>query len=123
MKHLTAIASTAFQLLYVVALVDAIASIIEIFQDPYIISSGDPRMMAGAISAVLVGLGIGAILGLPGILLAWIVLRNKDQRPSWFVSLSSCFAWAWILFIPVGTVFGILMLLWRRPKRAKDSAT
>lgn len=123
MKNLTAIASTAFQLLYVVALVDAIASIIEIFRDPYIISSGDPRMMAGAISAVLVGLGIGAILGLPGILLAWIVLRNKDERPSWFVSLSTFFAWAWILFIPAGTVFGILMLLWRRPKRVKDSAT
>lgn len=80
-------------------------------------------MMAGALSTVLVRLGIGAILGLPGILLAWIVLRNKDQRPSWFVSASTFFAWAWILFIPVGTVFGILMLLWRRPKTVNESAT
>ena len=76
--------------------------------------AGDPKVMAGGISAMIIDFAIGAAVGLVGVFIAWIVLRNKKDRPSWFLPVSTFFAWTWIIFIPIGTVVGFSMLKWRK---------
>ena len=83
--------------------------------------AGDPKLMAGAISMIFTDLLIGAVIGLAGVLMAWLVLRNRENRPSWFLPVSTFFAWMWMIFIPIGTVIGVLMLKWRRPEEEAES--
>ena len=122
LKSLTAAASTVIQLIYLLSLLGAITSSIELIQNDSLWSSGDPKMMAGAISAILMYLIIGAVIGFVGVFLAWLVLRDKKSRPSWFLPVSTFFAWTWMVFIPIGTVIGVFMLRWRRPILVEESA-
>ena len=122
MKSLTAAVSTAIQLIYVLTLLGVITSVIKMFQAVMLNGSGDPKMMAGAISTTIMDLLVGAVIGFVGVFLAWLVLRNKKDRPSWFLPVSTFFAWTWIIFVPIGTVIGIFMLRWRRPELAEESA-
>ncbi len=116
MKSLAAAASTAIQLIYVLSLLGFITSMIIVFQVESLYGSGDPKMMAGAISSAVMDFLIGAVIGLVGVFLARLVLRDKKECPTWFLPVSTFFAWAWIIFVPIGTVIGILMLRWRRPE-------
>ena len=122
MKSLTAAASTVIQLIYVLALLGAITSTIKMSQVESLYGAGDPKMMAGAISTIIMELLIGAVIGLVGVFMAWLVLRNKEDRPSWFLPVSTFFAWTWMVFIPIGTVIGVLMLRWRKPENEVVSA-
>ena len=121
-KSVLAVASTAIQLIYVLSLLGAILSAVKLFQSESVISAGDPKLMAGAISTIILDFLIGAVIGFVGVLMAWLVLREKEDRPSWFLPVSTYFAWAWIVFIPIGTVIGILMLRWGRTERTTDTA-
>ena len=123
MKSFTAAASTVIQLIYLLSLLGATASTIELIQNDSLWSSGDPKMMAGAISSILMYLIIGAVIGFVGVFLAWLVLRDKKSRPSWFLPVSTFFAWTWMVFVPIGTVIGVFMLRWRRPILVEESAT
>ncbi len=114
MKHLIAIISAVLQLIYVATLLESISTAIKLFQIESLYGPMDPRMMAGGLSEILVGLAVGVMIGLAGVVLAWRVLRDAEHRPKWFVGASAFFAWAWMVFIPIGTVVGILMLRWRR---------
>ena len=82
--------------------------------------SGDPKMLAGAISSVLVTLLIATVVGLLGVLIARPILRQKGDRPQWFLRVSTLLAWAWLVFIPVGTVIGLLMLRWCKAEPIGD---
>ena len=121
MKSLIAAASTVVQLIYVLALLEAITSAIKLVQIEVLYESSDPKMMAGAISMVIMDLLIGAVIGLFGVFLAWVVLRNKKEQPSWFIPVITFLAWMWIIFIPIGTVIGILMLRGRKPESSKEN--
>jgi len=122
LKSLTAAVSTAIQLTYVWSLLGFIMSLIKLFQIESLNNSGDPKMMAGAISTIIMNLLIGAVIGFVGVLLAWLILRNKKERPSWFLPVSTFLAWTWMIFVPVGTVIGIFMLRWRRPESVENTA-
>ena len=122
LTSLTAAASTAIQLIYVPSLLGAITSVTKLFQTESLYGSGDPKMMAGAISSIIMDLLVGAVIGLVGVFFAWLVLRNKTECPSWFLPVSTFFAWTWMVFILVGTVIGVLMLRWRRPQPIEESA-
>ena len=122
LKSLTAAVSTAIQLIYVLSLLDVITSLIKLFQVESLYDFGDPKMMAGAISTIIMDLLVGAVIGFVGVFLAWLVLRNKKERPSWFLLVSTFFAWTWMIFVPIGTVIGIFMLRWRRPEAAESTA-
>ena len=115
------IVSSIFQLVYVVRMFQAFYMIILIFRDTSLAKTGDPKILAGVISQALMLWVLGAIVGLFGAALGWYVLRDKESRPEWFVSASRSFAFAWMLFIPIGTVVGFFMLRWRDVSRqAKD---
>jgi magnesium-transporting ATPase (P-type) len=106
--------SAALQLVYVANLFKGLYSLILIVRDTSFASGGDPKMLAGAISQALMVVIIGAVIGLVGAALAWYVLRRKESRPNWFVSASRTFAFAWMVFVPIGTIVGFLMLRWRK---------
>jgi len=120
LKSFIAAISAALQLVYVLALLGAITLIAKYSQVMSLYGSGDPKMMAGYLSTVIIDLGLGAIVGFLGVFLAWRVLRNKQERPSWFLPVSTFFAWAWMIFFPVGTVIGLMMRRWRRPVSADE---
>ncbi len=123
LKSLTAAASTAIQLIYVLTSLSVTTSVVELVRNEALWSSGDPKMMAGAISSSNMDLIIGAVIGLVGVILAWLVLRKKNERPPWFLPISTFFAWTWIVFVPICTVIGVLMLRWCRPDLVEESAT
>jgi len=117
------VASAALQLVYVANLFKGLYSIILLVRDTSFATGGDPKMLAGAISQVLMVINIGAVIGLVGVVLAWYVLRDKESRPDWFVSVSKSFAFTWMVFIPIGTVVGFFMLRWRKTDRASQEVT
>ena len=123
MKSLIAAASTAFQMIYVWSLLGFGASMFNMFQVGSLYDSGDPKLVSGAVSVIIMDLLIGVVAGFGGVLLAWLVLRQKSDRPSWFLPVSTFFAWAWIVFVPIGTVIGFFMLRWRRPESVGENAT
>lgn len=120
MKSLAAGLSTIIQLIYVLALLEAITVTVKTIQIVSLHGGGDPKAMAGAVSQNIINLGFGTLIGLAGVFIAWRVLRNRDDRPGWFLPVSTFFAWAWMVFVPVGTVIGVLMLRWRRSKPDAD---
>jgi hypothetical protein len=75
--------------------------------------SGDPKLMAGFISSLVLRQILGASIGLVGVLVAWIAIRRSDPPPSWFLSASGLFGFAWVFFFPIGTVVAAYMLEWR----------
>lgn len=117
------VVSTALQLVYVANLFEGLYSLILIFRDTSFASGGDPKMLAGEISQALMIIVIGAVVGLVGAALAWYVLRDKKSRPDWFVSASRSFAFAWLVFIPIGTIVGFFMFRWRKTGRELQEVT
>ncbi len=123
MTSVASVVSAALQLVFVTNLFKGLYSIILLVRDTSFAAGGDPKMLAGAISQALMVIIIGAAIGLFGVALAWYVLRDKESRPDWFVSVSRSFAFVWMVFIPIGTVVGFLMLRWRKTDRASQEVT
>lgn len=115
--------SLVLQLFYVLALLEAMTTTVKLIQIVSLYGKGDPKMMAGGISVMLVDLFAGAAIGLVGVAIAWWVLRDRKSRPLWFVTTSKVLAWAWIPFIPVGTVIGVLMLRWCKPEARPEGSS
>lgn len=113
MKKVAAGISAVLQLIYVVGLFRCLYWLFFIYRED-IYTIGDPKIMAGMISQALMIVILSAVIGLIGVVLAWYVLRDKQNRPAWFVSVSRSFAFAWLVFIPIGTIVGILIFRWRR---------
>jgi len=79
------------------------------------ISTGDPKVMAGHISLGIVTSIIQIIPALIGLFLnIWLIRRNSDFKL--FNNFSKSLAYIWILFIPIGTFFGVKQL-----KRLKNT--
>lgn len=114
MKSLAPIASTLLQSVYVYGLLELVVTILRFEHIQALYSAGDPKLMAGFISSTILELGITVLIGLVGVGLAWASIRKFDECPPWFLSITKFFGWAWIIFIPVGTVIGVWMLRWQK---------
>ena len=112
MKSLAFIGSSIFQSVYVVSLASNVVTLLRTDLDS-LYDSGDPKLMAGFISSLVLRQVIGASIGLVGVLVAWIAIRRFSPPPSWFVSASGLFGLAWVIFFPIGTVVAAYMLQWR----------
>ena len=122
MKSFIAAASIATQSFYVLTLAGVVTAASKFFQVDSLWESGDPKLMAGVISQLIIELFVGAAIGLVGVFLAWSVLRSKVTCPPWFLPVSTLFAWAWVVFIPIGTLIGVLMLRWCRPDEVEQTS-
>ena len=120
LKSLTAAISTVLQLIYVLTLINAVTYVIWGLHIQSLYEAGDPKVLAGALSSILVTLLLAAIVGFVGVILARPVLREKGSCPQWFLKTTTILAWAWMVFIPVGTAIGLLLLRWRKTEPANE---
>jgi hypothetical protein len=102
-------------LLYGLMVFHALSSLVDILFIDKLYESGDPRLLAGALSKVLMDLFAGLLFGLLGTGPTLFVLKNRNERPEWFVDFSKYFAWALVVFIPIGTILGVLIFRFLRP--------
>ena len=112
MKNVVAVIGTLLQMVYVFNLVDCVVSLARAPQLVERYAGEDPAMLSGLVSKALLGLAIGAAIGLVGVAIARPILRNLNDRPAWFVTVNRFFAWTWMVFVPIGTVIGIRILGW-----------
>ena len=114
MRIAASIISTFLQLLYVAGLFDLFYTLIVVLGGIAAGEFSDPKLAAGEISQATMTLIFLAIFGLVGAALAWYALRDKEKCPAWFISVSKLFAFAWLVFVPVGTIVGFFMFRWRK---------
>ena len=62
-------------------------------------------------------LGIGAIIGLVGLILLCVTLLRSRYRAGWFFWFLVLYGSLLILIIPVGTVFGLLLVVYCLTRR------
>jgi hypothetical protein len=111
-----------FQFVYVLGLVSLVHTAILVFGPDGLYASGDPRLVAGMLSQSLITFGIATIIGFLGIFCAWYTLKINGVRPAWFTALNKVFAWAWAVFIPIGTVIAFVLLKWNKTDRNAHAA-
>lgn len=76
--------------------------------------------MAGGISSALVSSVLGCLASLPGYIVTLYVLVKMSYRAKWFFVFNVSAATFWLLFVPIGTILGIvyiaLLILKRKSK-------
>jgi|TARA_Y100000588_G_scaffold372511_1_gene445169 hypothetical protein len=108
MHKFLVILSTLLQLLYLLALSHLAFGFLQAIS---LFSSGDPKVLAGTISAAIVKSIIVVIPSLIGLLLGLYLFKNSlKQPPNWFKLFSKSMSYLWLFFIPVGTLFGVWQL-------------
>jgi len=94
--------------------------IYQTFQSITLYGEGDPKVMAGGISAALSVVYVGAVISIPGFILSVVSLYISDYRNKWLFRYSVMVSIFWIVSFPVGTVFGlfyiVLVLVKRKSK-------
>ena len=73
------------------------------------LSTNDPNLVAGHISAGIVISLIQIIPALIGLIIS-IWLLNKNHSSKLFILYCKYFAYLWLLFIPIGTFLGVKQL-------------
>lgn len=100
--------STFLQLLYLLALSHFAIGLVNTV---LLLSSSDPKMVAGAISAAIVKSIIAVVPSLIGLLLGLYLVKNSPKQvPNWFKLFSKSMSYLWLFFIPVGTLLGVWQL-------------
>ena len=105
------------QLALVFGIITFIIDMVLAFQDITLYGAGDPKIMAGMISEALVNVVLGSVLAFPGLLINIIALFVSSYSAVWlfrFLITSSIF---WILVFPIGTLFGVILLVITLRKR------
>ena len=110
------------QLVYVRGLVSFLWTLIAVFGPTGLFWAGDPRIAAGALSQTIIALVLAACVGLIGFALAGYSLRVRRFRPQWFLVTNRVFALAWIVFIPIGTIIGLVLFKWSRNQNPAKAA-
>ena len=72
--------------------------------------TGDPRLMAGAISQELVSQFLTLLLLLPGIIIAFFVKYKYKYTERWYRNCLRVFALCLLLLLPLGTLLGLVIL-------------
>ena len=81
-----------------------------IFNTVSVLETGDPKLMAGILSQGIITSLIKVIPGLIGLIISWRILIKNNNIPNWFKNYSKVLSYLWLLFIPIGTVLGVIQL-------------
>ena len=106
-----AIISSIIQLAVVAGFLKFAAEMFLSFQSINLYGTGDPKIMAGAISSAMIPMIIGCVLGLPGFIMSITTYFISAYRSKWFFRYSITLSVFWILSFPVGTLFGIILMV------------
>ena len=105
------------QLVLVFGILMFIVDMVIAFQEITLYGSGDPKVMAGMISEALISVVLGGVVAFPGLLLNILALFVSSYNATWlfrFLITSSIF---WMLVFPIGTLFGVALLVIALRKR------
>ena len=81
-----------------------------LFEAYRLFSTGDPKLVSGSISSGLVTSLLLCIPAIVGLFMSLRLIKSSSDLPSWFLSITKLLSYLWLLFIPLGTVVGILQL-------------
>tara|TARA_B110000196_G_C20911463_1_gene550750 strand:+ start:57 stop:401 length:345 start_codon:yes stop_codon:yes gene_type:complete len=107
MQIILVILSTTLQLFYLLALLHLG---IGVFNAVEVISTADPKLVAGALSSSIVKSLIAVVPSILGLLLSVNLTRSIGAQPSWFKRYTRFMSYLWLLFIPIGTFIGVIQL-------------
>ena len=105
-----AILGSILQIPLFIGTIATIVGFIVTFQAVTIYGAGDPKLMAGGISSALVSLILGSLVSLPGYIVTLYVVVKTSYREKWFIIFNILAAIFWLLFVPIGTVLGIVYI-------------
>jgi len=94
------------------------------FQSITLYGEGDPKVMAGGVSAALSVVIIGTVISIPGLILSVVSLYISDYRSKWLFRYSITVSIFWIISFPVGTIpglFYIVLVLVKRKSKYHNS--
>jgi len=95
----------------VAGLVSFYSTMVDLFQKIRQAGAGDPQLMAGEISQSLVPVVLTNVLALPSIISIFLVLFISSYRSKYFYWFWVFISFTLIISIPVGTVFGLTLLV------------
>ncbi|MFC6439116.1 hypothetical protein ACFQHU_08950 [Pseudobowmanella zhangzhouensis] len=107
MQTILVILSASLQLFYLLALFHIGLGA---FNAMDLVASGDPKLIAGTLSASIVKSLLAAAPSVFGLLLSAHLTRTVGALPKWFKSYSRFMSYLWLLFVPVGSFIGYLQL-------------
>ncbi len=112
-----ALVGCILQLALVIGIIIFIVDMVIAFQEITLYGSGDPKVMAGMISTALISGVLGSVVAFPGLLINILGLSISSYSAPWlfrFLITSSIF---WFLVFPIGTLFGVVLLVVTLKKR------
>ncbi len=94
-----------------------IVEMVMTFQAITLYGEGDPKVMAGEISAALVNIILGGIVALHGFFINLLALYISSYRSALLFSYLIFISIFWIITFPIGTLIGIVLLVITIKKR------
>ena len=107
-----AVSGVALQFGPLFGLIGTIVGMIRAFGDLAEAGSAPGGELANSISIALYTTAIGYVMGIVGIILICISLFKIQYRAPWFLTALWILSVLWLLNFPVGTVIGILMIVY-----------
>lgn len=102
-----------------IGLISTIFEMFKVFELIPLSGSGDPKVMAGAISQALISTFLGFLLSTCGALFLFFTISFSGYRRPWVYRICKVYALLSLLVFPVGTVIGIVTLLVLRKNKAR----
>ena len=107
-----AICGLVLQLGTVVGLVCTVIALIQVFSGFADAETTPPAAIAQEISKVLGPVTAGAVLGSVGIIMVLIALFRARYRSPWFRTMLWVLSILWLLAFPIGTILGIIVIIY-----------
>ncbi|MEM8983208.1 MAG: hypothetical protein AAGC71_09285 [Pseudomonadota bacterium] len=82
-----------------------------------VLPSGDPERIAGEFSSGVVSSVMFVLPALVGVIVSWFMIRTSAQIPTWFARVTYLLSWCWLVYLPLGTLFGAIQLVLLRHAR------
>ncbi|MFB9899953.1 MotA/TolQ/ExbB proton channel family protein [Cerasicoccus arenae] len=89
------------------------------FQDIEASGMGNPEALANNISIAITTTAMGLIMGLIGLIFLAIAFFHSSYRAPWFFKFLIVFAIFWLIHFPIGTIIGVLLLVYIISKKAE----
>ena len=106
---LLAIVGALLSLMLPIGIIKFVINMIELFNS---VEFGDPKIMAGQLSIILVDVALGLIMIVPGAAFIALSITICRFRRPWIYRVAIYAGILSLIIVPIGTVFGIV-ILWR----------
>jgi hypothetical protein len=107
MKNLFLALVIAVQTYYLWALYDLFVAVVTALSK---FGGGDATLVAGTISEGIITSVLRSTVGAIGLIASVVIVFKVGGLPIWYKQTTKYISYLWVLFIPVGTILGIVQL-------------